>query len=132
MDSGVVFRTSPSWVQIALNQPNTSADWGKSTYTLLQLANNVTYKRMDRAISNLTKNASSPVVQVLFGEKEPDPYCKPVEIVPFNQGLNASQVEAISFTLGRTDVGLVHGPPGTNPPHHFVNCHRNGKDDYDC
>jgi DNA polymerase alpha-associated DNA helicase A len=43
VDSGVIFRVSPSWIQIALNQPNTSPDWGRSTYSILQLANNVTY-----------------------------------------------------------------------------------------
>lgn len=69
---------------------------------------------MNRAVTDITKHRDSPIVQVLFGEREPDPHCKPVEITPFNKGLNSSQIEAISFVLGRTDVGLIHGPPG-NP-----------------
>jgi hypothetical protein len=69
---------------------------------------------MDRALSDISKHPDSTVVQVLFGSKKPDPHCKPVEFEPFNKGLNNSQIDAISFALGRTDVGLIHGPPGNN------------------
>lgn len=35
------------------------------------------------------------------------------EIAPFNDGLNASQLEAIRFALASKDLALIHGPPGT-------------------
>lgn len=67
---------------------------------------------MNRAITDINKHTDSAIVQVLFGTRQPDPHCQPVRFEAFNKGLNAPQLEAISFALGRTDVGLIHGPPG--------------------
>src|SRR5205807_6542574 len=40
-----------------------------------------------------------------FGEEEP--------LVPLDNGLNASQQEAVRFALSARDVAILHGPPGT-------------------
>lgn len=48
----------------------------------------------------------------LYGTEEPHT-SPPSPVVPFRQGLNAPQLDAIAMALAAADVSLIHGPPGT-------------------
>ena len=55
------------------------------------------------------------VVRALFGKSKSFPECKLIPIETFNNDLDASQIEAISFALNSRErpISLIHGPPGT-------------------
>ncbi|XP_043437860.1 DNA-binding protein SMUBP-2 isoform X2 [Prionailurus bengalensis] len=85
-------------------------------YRLLKLANDVTYKRLKKALITLKKYHSGPassLIEVVFGgsppspagETQPPPFC--------NTSLDASQKEAVSFALSQKELAIIHGPPGT-------------------
>jgi len=111
MDSGIVYRIWDRRIQIALKQPPIDQSFETGLYSLVQLINDITYKRMDQALNDISK-CNPHLLNVIFGLSEPNP-SQPVEFVPYNSNLNASQIEAISFSLGRSDLALIHGPPGT-------------------
>jgi hypothetical protein len=43
IDSGVVYRATPKWLQVALSKPNESEGWAQSVYSLVLLTNDTTY-----------------------------------------------------------------------------------------
>jgi hypothetical protein len=43
IDSGVVYRATQKWLQVALSKPNESEGWAQSTYSLVLLTNDTTY-----------------------------------------------------------------------------------------
>lgn len=86
---------------------------------VVKLANDVTYKRMDWAVSKLLKTPDdgfSSLQRVLLSLSAPAPpdSTKLKQDLTFtNDSLNDSQKEAIKFALASPDVALIHGPPGT-------------------
>ncbi|XP_053304498.1 DNA-binding protein SMUBP-2 [Spea bombifrons] len=86
------------------------------TYRLLKLANDVTYKRIKRALTTLGQYHSGPafdLINVLFCSSEPSSFVQPRALEFYNPSLDDSQKEAIAFALGQREVAIVHGPPGT-------------------
>lgn len=109
--SGVVVKVSVGLISASFDE---YPDVGEPV-TLLKLANEVTYKRYKEALDRLEKNDSCPLKDVMFGIREPD-FVSPdkgLKIVPINQGLNKSQIEAVEFAMNAKDLALIHGPPGT-------------------
>ncbi|XP_058545926.1 DNA-binding protein SMUBP-2 isoform X3 [Neofelis nebulosa] len=85
-------------------------------YRLLKLANDVTYKRLKKALITLKKYHSGPatsLIEVVFGGSPPSPASE-TQPLPFcNTSLDASQKEAVSFALSQKELAIIHGPPGT-------------------
>ncbi|XP_042759888.1 DNA-binding protein SMUBP-2 isoform X3 [Panthera leo] len=85
-------------------------------YRLLKLANDVTYKRLKKALITLKKYHSGPatsLIEVVFGGSPPSPASE-TQPPPFcNTSLDASQKEAVSFALSQKELAIIHGPPGT-------------------
>ncbi|XP_026901435.1 DNA-binding protein SMUBP-2 isoform X3 [Acinonyx jubatus] len=85
-------------------------------YRLLKLANDVTYKRLKKALITLKKYHSGPassLIEVVFGGSSPSPASE-TQPPPFcNTSLDASQKEAVSFALSQKELAIIHGPPGT-------------------
>ncbi|VFV44615.1 low quality protein: dna-binding [Lynx pardinus] len=85
-------------------------------YRLLKLANDVTYKRLKKALISLKKYHSGPassLIEVVFGGSPPSPASE-TQPPPFcNTSLDASQKEAVSFALSQKELAIIHGPPGT-------------------
>lgn len=68
---------------------------------------------METAVNQLVaKKSDSPIASVLFGSGVLGAV-SPVDFVPFDKGLNTSQIDAIKFALGASVLALIHGPPGT-------------------
>uniref|UniRef100_A0A8K9V819 DNA-binding protein SMUBP-2 n=1 Tax=Oncorhynchus mykiss TaxID=8022 RepID=A0A8K9V819_ONCMY len=107
--TGVVTRISQSAVTVACEDSpdglNLDTD---ALYNLMKLANDVTYKRMKKALNTLNGYSSGPasdLISVLFGYSEPGSISQPSKA--------SSQEYAVSFALSQREVAVIHGPPGT-------------------
>lgn len=114
--TGVVTRISQTTITVAFedSQDGLNIDTD-GLFNLLKLANDVTYKRMKKALDALNGYSSGPassLIGVLFGYSEPS-QLQPSDVVFFNSGLDDSQREAVSFALSQREVAVIHGPPGT-------------------
>ncbi|XP_012521067.1 PREDICTED: DNA-binding protein SMUBP-2 [Propithecus coquereli] len=89
---------------------------GEHSYRLLKLANDVTYKRLKKALIALKKYHSGPaslLIEVLFGTSAPSPASEINPVTFYNTSLDTSQKEAVSFALSQKELAIIHGPPGT-------------------
>ena len=110
IERGVVSRVAKNRIQIALNQPPNETL--SPTWDVVQLTNQVTFKRMSRVLETLARynGPALGTVQVLLGQRAPNIKSLPASAVP---GLNPPQCEAIAFALGEGPLTLIEGPPGT-------------------
>ncbi|XP_045433467.1 DNA-binding protein SMUBP-2 isoform X2 [Pipistrellus kuhlii] len=116
--TGVLTRITQKSVTVAFDQ---SCDFQLSldqqnSYRLLKLANDVTYKRLKKALLALKKYHAGPafsLVEVLFGAAAPSPAGDTRPPTFYNAALDASQQEAVSFALAQKELAIIHGPPGT-------------------
>lgn len=116
--TGIVSGVTQKVINIAFDEShsdalNLSSD---NTYRLLKLANDVTYKRIKKALITLNQYHTGPatrIIDVLFGLSEPSSagLAGPVEFL--NPSLDDSQKEAVVFSLNQREVAIIHGPPGT-------------------
>ncbi len=74
-------------------------------------ANDITFQRMLNNLKSFIYQ-KHPLKELILGERKPF-ITKPVDIDPFNENLNSSQLSAVSQSLGTRDIFLIHGPPGT-------------------
>ncbi|XP_045870917.1 DNA-binding protein SMUBP-2 [Meles meles] len=116
--TGILTRITQRSVTVAFDESHDfqlSLD-REQTYRLLKLANDVTYKRLKKALITLKKYHSGPacsLIDVLFGGSAPSPASE-IQPLPFcNPCLDASQKEAVSFALSQKELAIIHGPPGT-------------------
>ena len=81
---------------------------------LLKLANNVSYKRMYNAMTDLAKESQAPrdITKVLFNLATPS-FSSVPEVEYFDKLLNDSQKIAVKHCLSADQLSLIHGPPGT-------------------
>ncbi|KAM4733526.1 DNA-binding protein SMUBP-2 [Anableps anableps] len=115
--TGIVTRISQASISVAFDdlKEGTSFD-GDGFYNLLKLANDVTYKRMKRALNALNGYRNGPaasLIHVLFGDTQPSSHSQLSEFEFFNSELDDSQREAVSFALSQRELAVIHGPPGT-------------------
>lgn len=123
---GVVTRIGERAVWVAAgkgsDQGNDEQDVDTLTNSRLwvvKLANDVTYKRMNWALSKLLKTPQegfTSLQRVLLGldsPSMPDPSELIQHLAFTNDNLNESQKQAIKFALASPQIALIHGPPGT-------------------
>ncbi|XP_034377122.1 DNA-binding protein SMUBP-2 [Arvicanthis niloticus] len=116
--TGVLTRITQKSVTVAFDeshdfQLNLDRD---NTYRLLKLANDVTYKRLKKALMTLKKYHSGPasaLIDVLLGGSSPSPATEIPSLTFYNTTLDPSQKEAVSFALAQKELAIIHGPPGT-------------------
>ncbi|PWA30451.1 hypothetical protein CCH79_00015310 [Gambusia affinis] len=115
--TGIVTRISQASVSVAFDDLKDGASFDSDgLYNLLKLANDVTYKRMKRALNALNGYRTGPascLIPVLFGDAQPSSHSHSNEFEFFNSELDDSQREAVSFALSQRELAVVHGPPGT-------------------
>ncbi|XP_077177380.1 DNA-binding protein SMUBP-2 isoform X2 [Paroedura picta] len=118
LTTGIVTRMSPKSIVIAVDEPQNglvSLDQ-ENSYRLLKLANDVTYKRLKKALNRLSQyryGPSSGLIDVLFGSSEPSDSNDTGLLKFYNESLDASQKEAVRFSLAQKELSIIHGPPGT-------------------
>ncbi|XP_004481719.2 DNA-binding protein SMUBP-2 [Dasypus novemcinctus] len=116
--SGILTRITHKSVTVAFDETHDfqlSLD-RESSYRLLKLANDITYKRLKKALIALKKHHSGPassLVEVLFGGATPSPAGDTYPLTFYNTSLDTSQKEAVSFALSQKELAIIHGPPGT-------------------
>ncbi|XP_026783616.3 DNA-binding protein SMUBP-2 [Pangasianodon hypophthalmus] len=115
--SGVVTRVTQASITVAFDETHDGLNLeSDGLYNIMKLANDVTYKRLTRALNSLNGYRSGPathLISVLFGYSEPGMLSQQNALEWINNGLDSSQQEAVSFALSQKDVAIIHGPPGT-------------------
>ncbi|XP_051918312.1 DNA-binding protein SMUBP-2 [Hippocampus zosterae] len=116
ISTGIVTRVSQISISVAFDDSKDGLGFdAQALYSLLKLANDVTYKRMKRALDRLNGYNNGPsanLINVLFGQAKPS-HSQPYEVKFFNSNLDDSQREAVTFALSQRELAVIHGPPGT-------------------
>ncbi|CAM4581695.1 unnamed protein product [Leuciscus chuanchicus] len=117
LGSGVVTRVTQASLTVAFDDTQDSLNLDRDgLYNLMKLANNVTYRRLSKALKSLNGYSNGPasyLISVLFGYSEPGILSHQHVLEFSNTGLDNSQKEAVSFAMSQKDVAIIHGPPGT-------------------
>ncbi|NXN16591.1 SMBP2 protein, partial [Indicator maculatus] len=116
--TGIVTRVTSRAVTVAFEEsqeglPSLEPD---CSYRLLKLANDITYNRLKRALQALKQYRAGPasdLIDVLFFSAAPRASSETKPPKFFNDSLDASQREAVSFSLAQRELAIIHGPPGT-------------------
>ncbi|KAK7205874.1 P-loop containing nucleoside triphosphate hydrolase protein [Myxozyma melibiosi] len=113
---GVVLRQSPKQVLISVDDKYSEAVLTlEGRLWIVKLADAVTYARMDETMEDLSKLTSPTRLQrIVIGTTKPTkPKQNDEPIQYLDDTLNGSQKKAVAFSLGESEVSIVHGPPGT-------------------
>ncbi|NXE14253.1 SMBP2 protein, partial [Lophotis ruficrista] len=118
LSTGIVTRVSSRAVTVAFEESRDGvlSLEREGPYRLLKLANDVTYNRLKKALNALQQYHSGPaseLINVLFFSSEPSAFSETKPLKLYNDSLDASQREAISFSLAQRELAIIHGPPGT-------------------
>nr|XP_027194379.1 DNA-binding protein SMUBP-2-like isoform X2 [Dermatophagoides pteronyssinus] len=128
--TGVVLQVKRLTCEIAFNTDTTMfEEENDKFFNLIQLTNDITYRRIKYALENLyERSLRNYLVSLLFGN---NPLLDPLTVLPpytndlpyplagqsniiwFNTNLNYSQKNAIEFALYQRHIAVIHGPPGT-------------------
>ncbi|XP_070687489.1 DNA-binding protein SMUBP-2 isoform X1 [Pempheris klunzingeri] len=114
--TGIVTRVSQASVSVAFDDSKDGLSFDSDAlYDLLKLANDVTYKRMKKALNALNgyNGPAANLINVLFGDSKPSSQSHPNKVEFVNSNLDESQREAVSFALSQRELAVIHGPPGT-------------------
>ncbi|XP_035395350.1 DNA-binding protein SMUBP-2 isoform X1 [Cygnus atratus] len=118
LSTGIVTRVTSKAVTVAFEESRDgmlSLD-RESSYRLLKLANDVTYNRLKKALNTLKQYRGGPasgLIDVLFFSSDPTSFSETKPLKFYNDLLDTSQREAVSFSLAQRELAIVHGPPGT-------------------
>ncbi|NXA49312.1 SMBP2 protein, partial [Nothocercus julius] len=118
LSTGVVTRITATAVTVAFEESREGllSVGREGSYRLLKLANDITYKRLKKALIALSQYHSGPasgLIDVLFFSSEPSTFSETRPLRLHNASLDASQREAVSFALAQRELAIIHGPPGT-------------------
>ncbi|XP_026706235.1 DNA-binding protein SMUBP-2 [Athene cunicularia] len=118
LSSGIVTRITSKAVTVAFEESRDGLPslHQEGSYRLLQLANDVTYNRLKKALNSLKQYHGGPasdLIDVLFFSSDPSAFSETKPLKLYNDTLDASQREAVSFSLAQRELAIIHGPPGT-------------------
>lgn len=131
--SGVVLKMGRTNLEVAFDPSLRELEiFDQAEYfNLIKIANDVTYRRLKATVDDMYKySLKTYLIRMLFDN---EPLLEPLTVLPpyepylaeeanvneddgivwFNQNLNESQREAISFALHQRHLAVIHGPPGT-------------------
>ncbi|XP_073429997.1 DNA-binding protein SMUBP-2 isoform X2 [Dendrobates tinctorius] len=116
--TGIVSGITQRIISVAFDEANSDTlNLGsEANYRLLKLANDVTYKRIKKALTALSQYHGGPasdLIDVLFCSSQPNSIRLPGPVEFLNPSLDNSQKEAVVFSLNQRQVAIIHGPPGT-------------------
>lgn len=111
--TAVVVRARAAEVVVALDDDEAELP---PLLRLDRVATDVTFRRLDDALRALAAAAGRErerFLDMMFGERDPEPTPPAAVAEWFDGGLDASQRAAITFALSAPGVARIHGPPGT-------------------
>lgn len=121
--TGVVKFITDEGIGVSFEDIDSFSEEDGVVYTLVKLANDVTYSRLKSSLKALTqiKKPGKVLTELLFGkniclERIPLPPLmlnSQGELRYTNDSLHADQKEAVKFALGMKNLAVIHGPPGT-------------------
>ncbi|XP_070564709.1 LOW QUALITY PROTEIN: DNA-binding protein SMUBP-2-like [Ptychodera flava] len=121
--SGILTKVREVSVTVAFDESYDSLSLSEQDlYTITKLANDVTYKRIKKALNDMDGRhtvRSYHLMDVLFGIAPPQVTTmnQTQELTQnatfYNQSLDDSQKEAVNFAIKQKEVAVIHGPPGT-------------------
>lgn len=117
--SGLISHSRPNTISVAFNEVLELSS--SQLYRLMKLTNDVTYRRLNRAIEEISKAKIEDVhyLDLIFPcqriEEQNSSIVGGEKInIFFNQGLDESQREAVKFVVScQQPMTVIHGPPGT-------------------
>lgn len=89
---------------------------------LVKLANSITYKRMLMSMDKVNAlEDKNDIHRILLGESKyiPKPTSN-LKLEFINDRLNDSQKEAIDFAINKSNITIIHGPPGTGKTYTLI------------
>lgn len=106
-----------------MNMYNNTANENNRMW-LVKLTNSITYKRMITTMNKLQELENSDkndVIRLLLNETKyvPKPSSND-KIKFFDSNLNESQREAIDFAINKSNISIIHGPPGTGKTYTII------------
>lgn len=121
--TGVVKFTTDESIGVSFEDIGSFSEEDEAVYTLVKLANDVTYSRLKTSLKALTR-ISKPgkvLVELLFGKSN---YLERIPLPPavlnpqgelryIDNNLDTDQKEAVKFALEMKNLAVIHGPPGT-------------------
>jgi primosomal protein N' len=111
---GVVCRRGAAAIDVVLTEsPELQQD--RPTFRLDISSDEIARQRQTAALSQARtaeKGRLAHLRDVLLNQRSPKQN-EQRPLTPLDEGLNASQIEAVEFALAAADVAIVHGPPGT-------------------
>lgn len=129
---GVIMRIKSSSIVMAvedksndekvMNMYNNTANDNNRMW-LVKLTNSITYKRMITTMNKLQELENSDkndVVQLLLNEAKYVSKSSNEIINFFDSSLNQSQRDAIDFAINKSNLSIIHGPPGTGKTHTII------------
>ncbi|EGW35223.1 uncharacterized protein SPAPADRAFT_53535 [Spathaspora passalidarum NRRL Y-27907] len=90
---------------------------------LVKLANSITYKRMISTmnkVNELQPSDKNDIHKLLLGESSYISHQNNHFITFFNSHLNDSQKQAIEFAINKSNITIIHGPPGTGKTYTLI------------
>lgn len=111
--TAVVVRARAAEVVVALDDDEAELP---PLLRLDRVATDVTYRRLDDAMRALEDDASQErerFLDMMFGERDLEPAPPAAIAAWFDDGLDASQRDAVTFAFAAPGVARIHGPPGT-------------------
>jgi DNA polymerase alpha-associated DNA helicase A len=123
---GVVIKINANGISVTIEDSNFDENTlysDSSKFWLVKTANSVTYKRMISTMNKLKEmEDKNEIIQMLLGESKfvtkPNSNSKPIKY--FNNDLNESQKNAISFAINKSPITIIHGPPGTGKTYTLI------------
>uniref|UniRef100_A0A383VHI7 DNA helicase n=1 Tax=Tetradesmus obliquus TaxID=3088 RepID=A0A383VHI7_TETOB len=118
--TGLVYRVRDASLVVAVDDP--PEEGLEQPLRLEKLANEVTYKRLQDTLQQLSAPGNSSRAELLpgmalldatFDRREPRFAAAAPAWKPVNARLDDSQRRAVELALRAQDVALIHGPPGT-------------------
>lgn len=90
---------------------------------IVKLANSITYKRMITTmnkVNELKESEKNDIHKLLLGEMKYMSKDENRDIKFFNPQLNQSQKQAIEFAINKSNITIIHGPPGTGKTYTLI------------
>ncbi|PNF32400.1 DNA-binding protein SMUBP-2 [Cryptotermes secundus] len=121
--TGVVKFSTDESIGVSFEDISSFSEENGVVYTLVKLANDITYSRLKSSLKDLT-HISKPgkvLVELLFGKSNcleripltPLMLDAQGELMYINVNLHEDQKEAVKFALEMKNLAVIHGPPGT-------------------
>ena len=111
---GIVSKLGKATISVAFDVLSEDV-LGLNNVCLIKLSKSVTFTRLEKCLKHIEKG-DNPLIEKLLTSQPSlsSPTPSSSTMTPFNCNLNTGQRAAVQLTLQRSDLAIIHGPPGRN------------------